>query len=133
MKRPKQNHPLKRAFSSFFLIFSSFCFVSCMTTLHPSERCALIGQVQQGTQIGTRTNIGSTGDFIYSYPTTTYNPICKIPTTEEEAKTVAKLAPIAKEKDEERKTQKRIYAVGSITFGIVFALVVMSFRDSSSD
>ncbi len=131
MKRLKQNHPFKRAFSSFFLILSLFCFVSCVT-LHPSEQCALIGQVQQGTQIGTRTKIGSTGDFIYSYPTTTYNPICKIPTTEEEKKTVAKLAPIAKEKDEKRKTQKLIYAVG-ITFGIVFALFVMSFKDSSGD
>ena len=70
---------------SLFLIFSLLLFTSC-TTLTGAERCALIGQIQEGTnqttQMATGGGYGYSG--IYSYPVETQNPICKIPKTEEE-------------------------------------------------
>ena len=65
------------------MIFSLFCFTAC-TTLNGAERCALLGEMHEGTQIGTQTNVSSSGGYVYSYNTPTYNPICKKPKTEEE-------------------------------------------------
>lgn len=107
-------------FSRFVLLLCFLSFVSC-TTLTGAERCALIGQIQTGTQIGTSTNIQSIGDSVYSYKTTEYNPICTFPKTTEEKETVEKLSPIAKEKHKE--SIQETYVVSF--FGMVFALAVV--------
>ena len=104
------------------LVFSLFHFVSC-TTLSGSERCALIGQIHEGTQIGTQTNISSSGSSIYSYHTPSYNPICKRPKTSEEKATVAELLPIAQEKRSQRAREQWI-AYGGLLGILILAAVV---------
>ena len=84
------------------MVLSFIGFTAC-TTLNGVEQCALIGQIQEGTQIGTISNVSSVGDSIYTYNTTTYNPICKIPKTEEEEQAVSELYPIAKDKQDKKK------------------------------
>lgn len=89
----------------FFSVFLSLGVLASCTTLTSRERCALIGQIQTGTQIGTQTHVGSVGSTIYSYNTPSYNPICKIPSTDEEKIQVANLLPQAKEKNKKRNTE----------------------------
>ena len=103
----------------FFLVLSFIGFTAC-TTLNGAEQCALIGQIQEGTQIGTRTNVRSFGDSIYTYHTTTYNPICKIPKTVEEEEFVSDLYPIAKDKKDKRNKELLLYYVGAMVgaFGL---------------
>ena len=113
---------MKNKFLFGVLVFSLLHFVSC-TTLTGTERCALIGQIHEGTQIGTQTNISSSGSSIYSYHTPTYNPICKRPKTPEEKATVAELLPIAQEKQRQR-TREQWIGYGSLLGLLVLAAIV---------
>ena len=113
---------MKNKLLSGLLVFSVLYFAGC-TTLSGSERCALIGQTHEGTQIGTQTNIRSSGSSIYSYNTPTYNPICKKPKTQEEKATVAELLPIAQEKQSQRLREQWI-AYGGILGVLVLAVIV---------
>ena len=103
-----------------FLIFSLFCFTSC-TTLTGAERCALIGQTHEGTQIATQTHVSSVGGSVYSYNTPSYQPICKNPKTTEEKEIVADLIPIAKQKQSKKNTELMI-AYASIIGGLILVL-----------
>ena len=99
------------------------CFVHC-TTLSSFEECALIGQVQTGTTIGTSTHIGSTIDgSIYSYNRPSYNPTCKIPTTEEEQKTLSEILPQAIQKEEQRIAERWAILGASLVFGVLVVLL----------
>ena len=117
---------MKKKFLSGLLILSLFHFVSC-TTLTGSERCALIGQIHEGTQIGTQTNVSSSGSYVYSYNTPSYNPICKKPKSQEEAATVAELLPIAQEK-QKQKNMARWATYGGILGGLLLLTVIGSSR-----
>ena len=107
-------------------VLSLFHFVSC-TTLTGAERCALIGQIHEGTQIGTKTNVSSTGGYVYSYNTPSYNPICKKPKTPEEATTVAELLPIAQEK-QRKKNVERWVTYGGIIGGLLLLTALGAYR-----
>ena len=111
-----------RNISYFFLIFSLTCFTAC-TTLNGEEQCALIGQIQEGTQIGTQAHISSIGSSVYSYNTRTYNPICKKPKTEEEKLAVSELYPIAKDKQQKRNSETVMTYLGVLTVGVVLGLL----------
>ena len=112
-----------KCLSHCFLFFSLLSFTAC-TTLTGTERCALIGQIQEGTQIGTQTHVRSTGGSVYSYSTPTYNPTCKFPKTEEEKAAVAELLPIAKEKQKKRNKEDIIYWVSAFAVGIGVLLLI---------
>ena len=112
------NHFLK-CFLILILFFGTAC-----TTLTGAERCALIGQVQEGTQIGTQTHVGSVGHNVYSYNTPSYNPICKLPKTEEEKAQVADVIPIAREKQSRIKSERIMYWAGVLSLLIVSVLLV---------
>ena len=74
-------NPFLRLFLTLSLIFFTAC-----TTLTGPEKCSLLGQVQQGTQIGTQTHVSSIGTSVYSYNTPSYNTICALPKTESKKK-----------------------------------------------
>ena len=74
--------------------------------------------MHEGTQIGTQTNVSSSGGYVYSYNTPTYNPICKKPKTEEEKVAVVDLLPIAKEKQSQKNKELSLAYIG--LFGLLF-------------
>ena len=113
---------MKNKFLSSLLAVSLLPFVGC-TTLSGAERCALIGQVQEGTQIGTQTHVSSYGSSVYSYNTPSYNPICKIPKTTAENAIVTELLPIAQKKQKKRDTEQAI-AYGSILIVTLLAVIL---------
>ena len=108
--------------SKCFLILSLVSVTAC-TTLTGSERCALIGQVQEGTQIGTQTHVSSVGSTIYSYNTPSYNPICKIPKTEEEKARVVDIFPQAREKRAKIRQERMISWAG--VFGVLILSILL--------
>lgn len=99
---------MKNKCLSGLLVVSLFPFVGC-TTLSGAEQCALIGQVHEGTQIGTQTHVSGYGSHVYSYSTPSYNPICKRPKTSAEKATVAELLPMAQEKQRKRNKEQIIF------------------------
>ena len=110
---------MKKIFS-LFLIFSLLIFTSC-TTLTGAERCALIGQIQEGTNISTQmATTGYYGGGIYSYPVETQNPICKVPKTDEEKAVVTDLLPTAQAKKKQKNTETWI------AYGSLFAVLILS-------
>ena len=110
-----------------FLIFCVFCFTSC-TTLNGSEQCALIGQVYEGTSIGTSTRVSSINNRVYSYPIKTYNPICKLPKTKEEVKTVSDILPEAQKKQKQQNKELIMSYMGLMGLFALFAgLIVIQF------
>lgn len=115
-----------RSLSKCFLILSLISFTAC-TTLTGVERCALIGQVQEGTQIGTQTHVSSVGSTVYSYNTPSYNPICKLPKTEEEKARVADIIPIAKEKQGKMRQERMMYWAG-VAGALVLSLFLIPKR-----
>ena len=117
---------MKKRLLSGLLVLSLFHFVSC-TTLTGAERCALIGQIHEGTQIGTQTNVSSSRGYIYSYNTPSYNPICKKPKSPEEAATVAELLPIAQDK-QKQKNMEQWAAYGGILGGLLLLAVIGSLK-----
>ena len=111
---------MKKLFS-LFLILSVLSFTSC-TTLTGAERCALIGQVQEGTNLGTSmVTSGGYGYGVYSYPVETQNPICKIPKTDEEKAMVADLMPTAQAK-KKQKNQELWIAYGAMIFVLILSI-----------
>ena len=109
-------------FSSYCcLLLSLIAFTAC-TTLTGAEQCALIGQVQVGTQIGTQTHVSSVGGSVYSYNTPSYNPVCKLPKTEEEKTTVTELLPVAQEKRKQRTTEQWAWVGGSLILLILLSV-----------
>ena len=115
--------------SHFVLLLCLISFTAC-TTLTGAERCALLGQVQTGTHIGSAPRLGQIGSTLYSYNTTTYNPVCAFPKTEEEKKLVEELTPKAQEKKSKRNKEYAIYYVG---FGLLGLLAVMAASGDSSN
>ena len=103
--------------NSGFLLFIFLIFTSC-ATLSPGEMCALIGQVHEGTEIGTQTHIDTIGTQIYSYNTRVYNPICKRPKTEEDKEFVANLLPQAIQKKEQIDRERMMFFGGFFIFFI---------------
>ena len=116
---------MKNKFLSSLLAVSLLHFAGC-TTLSSAERCALIGQVHAGTQIGTRTHVSSYGSSVYSYNTPSYNPICKIPETSEEDNIVAEWLPIAQEKQRKRRMGAIITSGITIVVTLLAAIVLAS-------
>ena len=115
-----------------FSIFISLWFLTSCTTLNSAERCALIGQIHEGTHIGTRAQFGQIGNSFYSYPVTSYNPICKIPKTNEEKARVADILPQAKEKQKQRNTELTItYGAALITPFLLLLPLILEARQSN--
>ena len=108
-------NPFLRLFLTLSLIFFTAC-----TTLTGPEKCSLLGQVQQGTQIGTQTHVSSIGTSVYSYNTPSYNTICALPKTEEERKAVQELRPTAESKKKQRNKEYMIY------YGSMFGLLIIT-------
>ncbi len=113
-----------------FLIFCLFSWTAC-TTLNGAERCALIGEFHEGTQIGTQMAVGSAGGSIYSYPVETLNPICKKPKTEEEKQAVAELLPIAQEK-QNKKSKEAWLALGGIILSAIAVTALLLVNSKKS-
>ena len=109
---------MKNKLLSSVLAVSLLSFVGC-TTLSSAERCALIGQVHAGTQIGTQTHVSSYGSSVYSYNTPSYNPICKRPETSEEDNIVTEWLPIAQENQRKKRIEQ------SITGGIIIVVTLL--------
>ena len=109
---------------SLFLIFSLLLFTSC-TTLTGAERCALIGQIQEGTNLTTQMATGGGYGYsgIYSYPVETQNPICKIPKTEEEKSAVADLLPVAQAKKKQKDTETWLAYGSVIVLSVLLAIL----------
>ena len=115
---------MKNKCLSGLLVVSLLPFVGC-TTLSSAERCALIGQVHEGTQIGTQTHVSGYGSHVYSYSTPSYNPICKRPKTSVEKTTIAELLPIAQEKQRKRNKEQIIFYGSTLVIALLPLLFLL--------
>ena len=108
------------------LIFSLTFLSSCVTRLTGVQECALIGEVYQGSSIGSRTHIGSIGNTIYSYNTRVANPICRIPETLEEQQIVDETRPQARAIREKNNRNLILGYTGILVGSVVLALLIVA-------
>ena len=107
-----------------FFIFFVSCAAVPKTKMTGAERCALIEQVQLGTQIGSQTQVSSIGKSVYSYSIPSYNTICVLPKTEEERKAVQELHSKAKETQKKILKENLIY-MGGLMIGTPLAILIL--------
>ncbi len=100
------------------LIISLTFLGGCATPLTGQQRCALIGEMYEGSIIGSQTHIGSVGTNVYSYQTTEYQPRCRLPRTDAEKKMVKEIQPSA-QKIKSSNANKIMWATVGILVGSI--------------
>ena len=98
------------------LVFSLISLSGCITPLTGVQQCALIGEVYQGSAVGSQTRV--------------YNPVCRVPQNNAEQERIEKVRPEAKAISSKNRRNTVLTYVGSIVGGIILAIIIVAGIDS---
>ena len=111
------------------LLLSCFLFLtSCITPLTGPQRCALMGEFYEGSNVASQLHIYSDSEGgVQSYNSPVHNPRCKRPASAEEKKEVQEIYPkaLAIRKKNRKNTiiGAVVIAAGAVIIAAVYGLV----------